>query len=125
MPRSGPFGAIDLKALRLAETDAKEETFFLVGIKNAQLFEIMVDTTLLLQTGFMYYASRSAWISLSRRQVFSDAIIAEESDDWLAEKLSQAVPDGECWFFGRFDARSCFEIRRELWAEDLRHWLKR
>jgi len=38
----------------------------LVGVKNAELFEVMADTTLLLRTGFMYYASRSAWISLSR-----------------------------------------------------------
>jgi len=79
----------------------------------------MADTTLLFRTGFIYYGSLSAWISLSARQVFSAAIVDAESDDWLAEKLRQTVPDGECWFFGDFDARSCFEIRRELWPEDL------
>jgi hypothetical protein len=85
----------------------------------------MANPTLLFRAGFIYYSSRSAWISLSARQVFSAAIIAEESDDWLAEKLSQTAPDGECWFFGDFDARSCFEIRRELWPERLRDELKR
>jgi hypothetical protein len=85
----------------------------------------LADATLLFRRGFLYYGSRRAWISLSARLVFSPAIIADESDDWLAEKLSQSVPDGECWFFGNFDARSCFEIVRELWPEDLKHALKR
>ena len=89
----------------------------------------MADEQILRAQGFFQDKKRMAWINRERRLWFSYAIIRDRDAAWLAERLTESIPETEFHLHSnhQLSRDGCNAILEELDLSDLtpvnRHWI--
>jgi len=59
----------------------------------------MENETILKNSGFLELPTRELWVSREQRKVFSHDALRDHDSRWLHDRLREAVPKGECFFY--------------------------